>query len=207
MQRAGAAERHQRIVARIAAALGRDELDGAHDIGVGKLQGRGRRLLDAESEAGGDGLEGAARGLAVERHATPQEGAGADGTDHDVGIGRGGLDAAFAVAGRAGIGTGALRADAQHAAVVDPGDRAAARTDRDDVEHRRADRQSVNLAFRGQRRPAVLHQADVGRGAAHVEGDEILVTRARGLARGADHAGRRAGIKRGDSALAHRLGR
>ena len=30
---------------------------------------------------------------------------------------------------------------------------------------------------------------DVGRGAAHVEGDEVLVAGARGLSRGADHAG------------------
>ena len=97
-----------------------------------------------------------------------------------------------AVAGGAGIGAGALRADPQHAAVVDPGDRAAARADRDDVEHRRADRQAVDLAFRGERGAAVLHQADVGRGAAHVEGDQVLEARARRLARRADHAGGRA---------------
>ena len=42
VQRPRAAERHQRVVARIAAALGRDELDGAHDIGVGELQRRRR---------------------------------------------------------------------------------------------------------------------------------------------------------------------
>ena len=124
-----------------------------------------------------------------------------------MGVGRGGLGAALAVAGRAGIGAGALRADAQHAAVVDPGDRAAARADRDDVEHRRADRQAVDLAFRGERGPSVLHQADVGRGAAHVEGDEVVEARARGLARRADHAGGRTGIERGDGAFAHRLGR
>ena len=45
-KRPGAAERHQRVVARIAAALGRDELDRAHDVGVGELQGGGGGLLD-----------------------------------------------------------------------------------------------------------------------------------------------------------------
>ncbi len=121
-----------------------------------------------------------------------------------MGVGDGGLAAAFAVAGRPRIGAGALRADPQHAAVVDPGDRAAARADRDDVEDGRADRQPVDLAFRGERRLSVLHQADVGRGAAHVEGDEVLEARARRLPRRADHAGGRPGIKRGDGALAHR---
>ena len=136
-----------------------------------------------------------------------EERAGPDGADHDMRVGRRGLGAALAVAGRPGIGAGALRADAQHAAIVDPGDRAAAGADRDDVEHRRADRQAVDLAFRGERRPSVLHQADVGRGAAHVEGDQVLEARARRLARRADHAGGRAGIERGDGALAHRRGR
>ena len=58
MQRARAAERHQRIVAWIAAAFGRDELDGAHDIGVGELQCRRCSLLDAEAKARRQGREG-----------------------------------------------------------------------------------------------------------------------------------------------------
>ena len=156
----------------------------------------------------------AASGSKARRAASPsrlmraaQERAGPDGADDDMGVGGGGLGAALAVAGRPGIGAGALRADAQHAAVIDPDDRAAAGADRHDVEHGRADRQAVDLALRGQRRPAVLHQADVGRGAAHVEGDEVPEARARRLARRADHAGGRSGIERGDGALAHRRGR
>jgi len=58
---------------------------------------------------------------------------------------------------------------------------------------------SISLSER-QRRAAVLNQADIGRGAAHVEGDQVLEARARGLARGADHAG--GGPKeRGDGVL------
>ena len=189
MERARTAERHQRVVARIAPALGRDELDGAHDVGVGELQCRGSGLLDAQRKALGQRLEGAACGFAVELHTAAEEGTRPDRADDDMGVGGRGLGAAAAITGRAGIGAGALRADAQHAAIVDPGERAAAGAHGNDVEHGRADRQAVDLGLGGQRGPAILHQADVGRGATHVEGDEILVARAGGLARGADHAG------------------
>src|SRR5260370_34993888 len=87
MERSGAAERYQRIVARIAAALGRDELDGAHDVGVGQLQRRSGGLLDAETEACRQRLEGAARGLPVEGHAAAPKPAGAGGAEADVGLG------------------------------------------------------------------------------------------------------------------------
>jgi hypothetical protein len=69
MQRPCAAERHEGIVARIAAALGRDELDRAHDVGVSELQCGGGRLLDAEAEALRQRLEGPLRRLTVEAHA------------------------------------------------------------------------------------------------------------------------------------------
>src|SRR5260370_40880184 len=100
MERSGAAERYQRIVARIAAALGRDELDGAHDVGVGQLQRRSGGLLDAETEACRQRLEGAARGLAVEGQAAAQEPAGGGGADGDGGIRGGGAPAALAGGGR-----------------------------------------------------------------------------------------------------------
>ena len=47
----------------------------------------------------------------------------------EIGVGDGDLLAAGVVADRAGIGPGALRADAEETALVDPGDRAAARAD------------------------------------------------------------------------------
>ena len=45
--------------------------------------------------------------------------AGIDAAQHDVGIGHGGLGAAAAVAGRAGLGAGALRADVDARSAID----------------------------------------------------------------------------------------
>ena len=61
--------------------------------------------------------------------------------EQEVGIRHGRRRTAAAVAGRAGVRPGALRADAQRAACVPPDDRAAAGTDRVDVDHREPDRE------------------------------------------------------------------
>ena len=61
----------------------------------------------------------------------------------------------------------------QDAAGVDPRDRAAAGADAGDVEAVQRDAVAADLAVHDQRRLAVRHQADVGRGAAHVERDQI----------------------------------
>ena len=70
----------------------------------------------------------AARG--IERHAPAVEIVRIEIAEHDAGVGHRRLVAAAAVAGRPRHGAGALRADAQQAAGVDPGDRAAAGADR-----------------------------------------------------------------------------
>ena len=83
--------------------------------------------------------------------------------------------AAVAVAGRPGPRAGALRADPQHAALVDPGDRAAAGADRADVDHRDLDRHApFDLEGGGEALLAADHGRDVGRGAAHVERDQMV---------------------------------
>ena len=90
----------------------------------------------------------------------------------EVGVGDGRARAAAAVAGRAGIGAGALRADIEEAAAVDPGDRAAARRDRGHVERRHVDLAARDHAFGRFQRHAAFDEGDVGAGAAHVERDE-----------------------------------
>ena len=87
--------------------------------------------------------------------------------------------AAAAVAGRAGVGAGRLRADAEDAALVDVGDGAAAGADGVDVDHRHH-----GLVVADLRVEQVAHaqlaaggHADVGRGAADVERDDVLEAR------------------------------
>ena len=108
-------------------------------------------------------------------------------------VGHRGFAAALAVAGGAGHRAGACRTDRQRA-VAQPGDRAAAGADRHHVHHRQRQRPVADAALLGQRDPAALQQADVGAGAADIDGDRYRRCRSRGgdVAR-AHHAGRRPG--------------
>ncbi len=101
---------------------------------------------------------------------------------------------AAAVADRSGPGAGALRADLDQARRVDAGDRAAAGADRVHVDHRHVDRHGVlDLGLVGDRRLGVADQRHVGRGAAHVVGDEVGIAGAPAGVGGGDHARGRAG--------------
>ena len=90
-----------------------------------------------------------------------------------------GLGAAVAVADRARIGARAARADFERADLVDPGDAAAAGADLDDVDDRQHHRMAAGVAADvialGDRGLAVVHQAGLGRRAAHVERDDVAV--------------------------------
>ncbi len=107
--------------------------------------------------------------------------------EHDVGVGDG-ERAAAPVAGGAGIGAGRIRADAE-ASGLEMQDRAAARRDRVDAHHRRAHAHAGDLGVEGALVFAVI-MGDVGRGAAHVEADDLVEA---GELRRLDHADDAAG--------------
>ena len=115
MQRSGAAERHQREVARVVAALDRHHADRAHHVVVddGENAARCRHRLDTE-RLGDPGDDGATRRLDIELEAAAEQ-LGRQMAEHEMRIGDGRLDAAAAVAAGAGIGAGALRTDDQRA--------------------------------------------------------------------------------------------
>ena len=125
--------------------------------------------------------------------------------EHDVGVGDGRALVAEAVAGGAGNGAGQLRPHAQQSALVDAGKRAAAGADLGDVdggdlehvaagldEAARGGDAVAELVFRRHAGPAVLDDDGLGRGAAHVEDDEIAFLAGSTQARCADHAAGRA---------------
>ena len=145
----GAAEGHQREIARVVAALDRDHANAAHDVGVGDAQdaGGGRDHVEAERVWRMRLATRAARGRGVERHLAAEARLAAEPAEHDIGVGDGRPRAAAAVARRARHGLGAHRADAQRAALVDPGDRAAAGADGVDVDDRQAHRDVSELGF------------------------------------------------------------
>ncbi len=117
-------------------------------------------------------------GLRVEPHGAAVEIVGVDVAEHDVGIRDGRLLAAAAIADGAWIGAGALgpHLDQPHVGV---GDAAAAGADLQQLHRRHVDRQAAALAvahlvhLEGGRdgRLAAVDRAELGRGAAHVEGE------------------------------------
>ena len=203
VQGARAAERHQDVVAGIAPTLGRDELDGPHDVGIGQPDRAVGHLRKGQIEVCRDVLERPVRSLLVDRHGAAEKGLGTDRALDDVRVGDGRAMAAPTVAGRTRLGARALRAHAQHAAVVHPNDAAAAGANRHDVEQRRAHRKTVDAGLAGELGLTVLNEAHVGARAPHVEGDETVESRLHRLAHRAHDPRRRPREERGHRVAPH----
>ena len=173
----GAAEGQQREVARVVAALHRHHADGADHVVVDDGKDAARGGFDAHAERLGDApCARRVRRLDIEREAAAEQ-VGRQVPERQMRVRDGRLDAAAAVADRARLGAGALRPDDQRAGLRDARDRAAARPDRDDVDHGQADRPAADAAVGGEARLAAVDQGDVGRGAADVDADEVLRAR------------------------------
>ncbi len=207
MLAAGAAEAAQRVLRDVVAALDRDLLDGVRHVLDGDPEEALGHFDRRAAVAAGRGDRVGERGelaldhrLIERRVAVGTEDAREEArlqlAEHDVAIGDGERPAA-AVAGGARIGAGRFRADAI-ARAVEAADRAAARRHGVDMHHRRAHahaghhRLEAALVFARVMR-------DVGRGAAHVEADDLVESPHLGGAHGADDA---AGGARQDRILA-----
>ena len=127
MERPGPAERHQREVARIVAALDRDHPRRQHHVGVDDRQDAQRGLDRVHAERAGNVLlDRAPGGLGVDLHLAAEDALGIEALGQDVGIADRGQRAAAPVAGWTRHRPGAARPDLQGAARIDPADGAAA---------------------------------------------------------------------------------
>ncbi len=134
VHRPGAAERHERQVARIAAALDRHHARGQLHVGVDDRVDAPRGLLHREAEGARELLIERARGAGrVERHRAAGEVVRVEVAEHEVRVGDGRLAPAAPVAHGSRRGRRALGADGDHA---EPGrgDRSAAGADLDEVD-------------------------------------------------------------------------
>jgi hypothetical protein len=115
----------------------------------------------------------------VEGNRAFEEVVGLDPSGDYVRVGHGRLRSAPAVAGRAGIGARALRADLQRTGGIEPGDRAAARADLDDIDHRNLDgvagegRSALEVVVARQADRAALDEGGLRGRVADVERDEV----------------------------------
>ena len=178
MERARTAEPHEREVARVNALGDRVGVDRQRHVVVYDLEDAERRLLDVHLEGARDVLRNRLLGQrGVDRQVAAEEVLRVHAAQHHLRIRHGRLPAALAVAGRPRYGTRRTRADAECPTRIDVGDRAAAGTNGVDVDHRHQDGQARH--FRVARvldaQLAVLDDADVGGGAADVDGDHVLL--------------------------------
>ena len=178
VQRARAAERDQRKFARIDALLHRTRTDGIGHVAVDDGEHAFGRLELAHAERIGEFLDHAMGGVFIELHAAAEEIVLVEPAEHHIGVGDGRLFAAAPIRGRPRHRAGAARADPKGAALIDIGDRAAAGADGVNVDHRQQQREARNrgAARVGFGKTALDHDADVGAGAADVEGDELAAS-------------------------------
>ena len=109
VQRARAAERQERELARIMAAFDRDEPDRADHVVVDDRKDAARGRIDAHAERLGDApAHGAMRRLLIEGEAAAEQ-EGRQVPEHEMRVGDGRLVAAARVAGGSRIGAGALQ--------------------------------------------------------------------------------------------------
>ena len=156
-------------------------------------------------------VERGARLVGRQRHLAAEEVAGLEPAEREVRVGDGGLDAAAVVAGRARHRAGALRPDVEALELVEPGDRAAADADLEDVDHVAADREAgvrpADVVDRLDRVAAALDHGAFRRGAAHVERDQVVDAERAAERGGADAAADRARLDQRDRLAAAALGR
>ena len=102
-----------------------------------------RRSNAADAQLARDGIDGRGCPRCIQLHFAADQLVRRDAPQHDVRIRHRGL-AAFAVAGRPGIGARAFRTHAQQSAFIHARDGAAARADGVNIEHRHAHRKAVD---------------------------------------------------------------
>ena len=174
MQRASATEGDQRVVARVIALLDRHEAQRADHVFVDDVVDAFRGVLHGQLQRIGDLLDGRVRQITTQHHVAAELLHLGQITQHDVGIGHRRLRAAAVVRRRARIGARRLRTDAQRLGQLrHVGDRAAAGTDRADVDRRGTHRDVTDRRLATQARFAILDQRDVRGGAADVHREEV----------------------------------
>ena len=114
-------------------------------------------------------------GRGIERHLSPRERPRIDPAEHQISVGDGRALAAPAVAGRTGIGPGALRSDPE-AARLAVGDGATPGADGVDIDDRHHQGKAFEVSFGGDIGRAIDDEANVKARPAHVDADQVRAT-------------------------------
>ena len=202
MRRPAAAEGVDREIARIVAGIDDDAADEVGGLLVLDGADGGGGVFDRHAQRRRDGVADRVFGGALRQFAAAAEKIiRVENAEHQIGVGHGRLGAAGLVAGRPRRGAGAARPDAQIAALIDPGDGAAAGADGGDIDGRDVDGVLVEDRRGRARRLAVDDQADQKGGAAEIGRDHLAVAEPVRQALRADGAAGEHRADRADGAL------
>ena len=187
MKRASPAESDHRQFARVITAPHGNQTQCVDHSGVGDLDDaiRGGDRIHAQ-RLGAFAANTFTGGFPVKMKIASQEVVRVEAPEDEVGIGNGGLLAAFAIADGARVRPRALRPDSQNPAGIDPGDAAAPGADFDEIDHRGPDRIAAascltdadhrhgsDFVFLGYFRLSIENKAGLGGSAAHIERNQI----------------------------------
>ena len=171
VQAAGAAEADQEKIRRVVSAIYRNTADGFDHVFVGDADDAPGGGFDLKADTFREIANGVPGPAEIEFEPAGEWRARRQPAEQQVGVGDRRLRSALAIASRARVRACRFRPDLEHAAAVDPGDRAAAGANRVHVDHGHGNRIFAEAAFAGNAdRP--FEQGDIGGGAAHVEADE-----------------------------------
>ena len=173
MQPTGTAERDQHMLARVGAPPDRNRSQGLCHMFVRDCDHVHCRAHPRRPHRIGEGIDHGVSGGDIQTHLAAQECIGLQTTEHQVGVGDRGPGSAPSITGRPRFGACRLRADLQHAAGIDPCDRAAAGADGVHVNHRHRNREAPDMPLGGQAWLAV-DQGNIGRGTPHIEGQQTF---------------------------------
>ena len=101
---------------------------------------------------------------------------GRDFSQHEMGIGDGGLLTPLTIASRSRGGACGTRSDRDPVCGTDSRNGPAAGTDRNDIDRGCSNRVDIQLCLRRDGQVARFNQGHVGRGSPHVEGNDVFKT-------------------------------
>ena len=175
VQPGGATEGDHREFARIDAFLEQRQTDRGAQIGVDDREQSLRRGFDRKAERFRYiRVDRGARCFAVERHPAAQKVFAVEPAKREIGIGHGRSCSPAAIAGGAWARAGAFGPDCQSPVPLHLGERAAARADGADFDHRNAHRHAVDLTLHDDVDATVEDDRDVEACPAHVDADEVI---------------------------------
>ena len=177
-QAACAAAGHERGLARVDSLRDCDLADRGHHVLGGDREHACRGLAPVHLQRRGELVKCGLGTRGLELHRAAEEVVRVEVAEHQCRVGHGGLGAPASVAGGSRVSARAARPDAHEAASVHPGDRAAASTDRVDVDAGETGDVSgelgANPALVGEGDLPVAHQADVEARPAGVDHDQVI---------------------------------